>query len=42
VDADAVIYWDNGRMAGDELQENDTEAVDVALLAYLVTAVIPA
>jgi hypothetical protein len=28
-------------MAGDELQEDDTETVDVALLSHVVTLVIP-
>ena len=42
VDAHAVVYGDNRGTAGDELQENDSEAVNITLLTDVVTAVIPA
>ena len=42
VDAHAVVYGDNRGPAGDELQENDSEAVNITLLTDVVTAVIPA
>ena len=42
VDAHAVVYGDNRGPAGDELQENDSEAVHITLLTDVVTAVIPA
>ena len=41
MDAHAVVYGDNRGPAGDELQENDSEAVNITLLTDLVIAVIP-
>lgn len=42
MDAHAIVYWNDGGMGRDELQENNTEAVHIALLADLVSEVIPA
>lgn len=41
MDAHTVVYGDDRGMACHELQENDTKAVNVTLLADPVTAVIP-